>query len=125
MENTRKTFHALASSKTKNKVKEGKNLNLDSSDDSDIIETESLTDREFILNSENQSEAEKARNSLNATKDKSENEAKESEQETPNIKRRQTKLPKEEVTLFRNLYSMLGRKQQKTKIKKPLKTTGI
>ena len=90
-------------------------MNLDSSDDSDIIETESLTDSEFILNSENQSEAENARNSLNARKDKSENEAKESEQETPNIKRRQTKLSKEEVTLFRNLNSMLERKQQKPK----------
>ena len=58
-------------------------MNLDSSDDDDIIEIDSFTDSEIILYSENQSEAEKARNSLNATKDKSENEAKESEQETP------------------------------------------
>ena len=53
-------------------------MNLDSSDDDDIIEIESFTDSEIILYSENQTEAEKASNSLNATKDKSENEAKES-----------------------------------------------
>ena len=52
------------------------------SDDDDIIEIESPTDSKSILNTENQSEAEDANDSLNVTNDTCENEARESEQET-------------------------------------------
>ena len=68
--------------KRKTTIKEQKNTNLNSSHDDDIIEIESSTDSESNLNKENQSEAEDASNSLNVTNDTSENEAKESEQET-------------------------------------------
>ena len=53
-----------------------------SSDDGDIIEIESSRDTESILNTESQSEPEDDIDSLNIRKDTSENEAKESEQET-------------------------------------------
>ena len=52
------------------------------SDDDDIIEIESPTESKSILNTENQSEAEDANDSLNVTNDTCENEARESEQET-------------------------------------------
>ena len=68
--------------KRKTTVKEQKNSDLNSSHDDDIIEIESSTDSESNLNKENQSEAEDASDSLNVTNDTSENEAKESEQET-------------------------------------------
>ena len=55
---------------------------MNSSDDDDIIEIESSTDSQIILNSENQSEADNANISLNVTNDMSECEAKESEQKT-------------------------------------------
>ena len=55
---------------------------MSSSDDGDIIEIESSADTESNLNTENQSQAEDAIDSLNVTNDTSENEAKESEQET-------------------------------------------
>ena len=66
----------------KTTIKEQKNTNLNCSDDSDIIEIESSTDTESNLNTENQSEAEDDFDSLNVTNDTTENEAKESEQET-------------------------------------------
>ena len=54
---------------------------MNSSDDGDIIEIES-SDSESNLNAENQSEAEDANDSLIVRNETSENEAKESEQET-------------------------------------------
>ena len=55
---------------------------MNSSDDDDIIETESSTEGEVIQNRENHAEVEDANDSLIVTNDKSESEAKESEQET-------------------------------------------
>ena len=55
---------------------------MNSPDDGDIIEIESSTDSECNLNTENQSGVEDANDSLNVTNETSENEAKESEQET-------------------------------------------
>ena len=55
---------------------------MNSSNDDEVIEIESSTDLEGNLNTENQSEAEDANNLLIVTNDTSENEAKESEQET-------------------------------------------
>ena len=55
---------------------------MNSSDNGEIIEIESSTDTESNLNTENQSEAENAIDSLNVTNDTSENEAKQSEQAT-------------------------------------------
>ena len=66
----------------KTTIKEQRDTNLNSSDDSDLIEIESSADTESNLNTENQSEAEDDIDSLNVTSDTSENEAKESEQET-------------------------------------------
>ena len=49
---------------------------MNSSDDDDTIEKASSTDSESNLNTENQSEAEDANDSLNVRNDTSENEAK-------------------------------------------------
>ena len=54
---------------------------MNSSDDDDIIETESSTDNESYLNRVNQSEAEDGNDSISFLNDTSENEAKELEQE--------------------------------------------
>ena len=77
-----KPFTPEPQAKRKITCKEQKNSDLNSSDDSDIIEIESSTENESNLNTENQSEAEDANDSLNVTNETSENEAKESEQET-------------------------------------------
>ena len=77
-----KPFTPEPQAKRKTTIKEQKNSDLNSSDDGDIIEIESLADSENNLNTENQSEAEDANDSLNVTNETSENEAKESEQET-------------------------------------------
>ena len=77
-----KPFTPELQAKRKTTSKEQKNSNLNSSDDGDIIEIESSTDSESNLNTENQSEAEDANDSLKFTNGTSENEAKESEQET-------------------------------------------
>ena len=55
---------------------------MNSSDDDDVIEIESFTDSESNLKAENQSEAEDANDSINVTNDTSDNQTKESEQET-------------------------------------------
>ena len=55
----------------KQQFKVQKKLDLNSSDDDGIIETESSTDRESNLNTEIQSEADDANNSLNVTNDTS------------------------------------------------------
>ena len=73
-----KPFTPETPAKRKTTIKEQKNSNLNSSDDGDIIEIESSTDSESNLNTENQSEAEDANDSINVTKETSENEAKES-----------------------------------------------
>ena len=77
-----KPFTPEPQAKRKTTSKEQKNSNLNSSDDGDVIEIESSTDSESNLNTENQSEAEDANDSLNVTNETSENEAKESEHET-------------------------------------------
>ena len=77
-----KPFTPGPQAKRKTTSKEQKNSDLNSSDDGDIIEIESSTDSESNLNTENQSEAEDANDSLNVTNETSEIEAKESEQET-------------------------------------------
>ena len=77
-----KPFTPEPPAKRKKTIKEQKNTDLNSSDDCDIIEIESSTDAESNLNTENQSEAEDDIDSLSVTNDSSENEAKESEQQT-------------------------------------------
>ena len=65
---------------------------------------ESSTDSESNLNTEDQSEAESANDSLNATNDTSGKEAKKKSTSVTG-RRRQTNLPREEVQLRRNLQS--------------------
>ena len=74
-----KPFTPVPQAKRKTTIKEQKNSDLKSSDDGYIIEIESSTDSESNLNTENQSEAEDANDSLNVTNETSENEPKESE----------------------------------------------
>ena len=76
-----KLFTPEPQPKRKTANKKQKNRILNSSEDGDIIEIESSTDSESNLNTENQSEAEDANDSLNVTNETSENEAKESEQD--------------------------------------------
>ena len=77
-----KPFTPEPQAKRKTTIKEQKNSDLNSSDDGDIIEIESSTHSESNQNTENQPEAEDANDSLNVTIEASENESKESEQET-------------------------------------------
>ena len=71
-----KPFTTEHQAKLKIIFKEQKNTDLNSSTDGDIIEIESSTDSESKLNTENQSEAVDANNSLNVANDTLENEAK-------------------------------------------------
>ena len=77
-----KPFMPEPQAKRKTNVREQKNTDFNSSDDGDIIEIESSTDSEIKLNTETQSEAEDANESINVTNVMSESEVKESEQET-------------------------------------------
>ena len=88
-----KPFTPEPRAKRKTTIKEQKNSDLNSSDDGDIIEIESSTDSESNLNTENQSEAEDANDSLNVTNETPENEAKESEQEISKGQEKAQKVP--------------------------------
>ena len=77
---------------------------------------ESSADSESNLSRENQSEAEDANDSLNVTNDMCENEAENQSKKPLKGKRRQTRLPWEEVKLFRNLQITLGKKAAESKI---------
>ena len=77
-----KPITSAPQAKRKTTVKEQKYTDLNNSDNDDINEIQSSTDSESNLNTETQSEAEVANDSLNVTNDTSDNEAKESEQQT-------------------------------------------
>ena len=72
-----KPFTPEPQAKRKSAIKDQKNSDLNNSDDGDIIGIESSTDSESNLNTENQSEAVDANDSLNVTNETSENEDKE------------------------------------------------
>ena len=80
-----KPFTPEPQRKRKTTIKEQKNTDLNSSDDGDINEIELSTDTESNLNTQNQTQAEDAIDSLNVKNDTSENEAKESEQENSKV----------------------------------------
>ena len=99
---------------------------MNSSDAGDIIEIESSTDTESNLNTKNQSEAEDDIDSLNVTNDTSENEAKESEQETSKGAREGTKCFRGRRCKFNKTYRVHWKKTAETKVPKPeKKATGI
>ena len=77
-----KPFTPEPQAKRKTTVKGQKNTDLNSSGDDERIEIEPFTDSERNQNTEDQSKAQGANDSLNDTNDMSENEAKELEQET-------------------------------------------
>ena len=90
-----------------------------SADKGDIIEIESSTDNESTLNTESQSEAEGANESLNVTNDTSENEAKESEQEISEGQEKAKNVAKGGDATSSKPTEYTGEKTGKTKIPKP------
>ena len=92
---------------------------MNSSDDDDIIAIESSTDGESYLNTENQSKAEDANNSLIITTDTSQIEAKESEQETSKGQEKAKNVAEGEVLTSSKPTEHTRRKAAETKIQKP------
>ena len=116
-----KPFTPEPQAKRKTTSKEQKNSDLNSSDDGDIIETESSTDSESNVNTENQSEAEDANDSLNVTNETSENEAKESEQETSKGQEEAQNVPEGGGATSSKATKYTEKKPAETKIPKPEK----
>ena len=116
-----KPFTPEPQAKRKTTIKEQKNSDLNSSDDGDIIEIESSTDSESNLNTENQSGAEDANDSLNVTNETSENEAKESEQENSKGQEKAQNVPEGGGATSSKATEYTGKKPAETKIPKPEK----
>ena len=112
-----KTFTPEPQAKRNAIVNERKNINLNSSNNDDIIEKESSRDSESNLNQENRSETEDATDSLNITNDTSGNDAKESAHE------KGIRTPKEEVQLLRYLQSTLKKTAETKNYKTRKKAT--
>ena len=89
-----KFFTSEPEVKLKTTIK-GDKINLNKSDDDDIIEMDSSTDSETDLNYVIQSEVEISNNSLNVTNDTFESEANESEQETSKEQEKATEVAEE------------------------------
>ena len=113
-----KPFTPEPQAKRKTTIREQKNSDLNSSDDGDIIEIESSTGSESNLNTENQSEAEDANDSLNVTNETSENKAKESEQETSKGQEKAQNVPKGGAATSSKAAEYTEKKPAETKIKK-------
>ena len=94
---------------------------MNSSDDGDIIEIES-SDSESNLSAENQSEAEDANDSLIVRNETSENEAKESEQETSKGQEEAQNVPEGGGASLSKATEYTENKPAETKISKPEKS---
>ena len=116
-----KPFTTEPQAKRKSTTKEQNNSNLNSSDDGDIIEIESSTDSESYLNTENQSEAEDANDSLNVTNETSENEEK--RQETSKGQEKAQNVPEGGVATSTKATEYTEKKTAETKTRE--KATGI
>ena len=98
---------------------------MNSSDDGGITETESSTDTEGNLKTGNQSEAGDNIDSLNNTNDTSENEAKESEQETSKGQEKTQNVAEGGGATSSNPIKYTEKKAAETNIPKPEKATEI
>ena len=124
-ETREKPITSAPQAKRKTKVKEQKNTDLNSSDEDDIIETQSSTDSESNLNTENQSEAEDTNSPLNVTNDTSENGAKETEQQTSKGQEKAKNVAEGEGATSSNPTEYTRKKAAKTKIPKTEKSKRI
>ena len=104
--------------KLKTTIKEQKNAELNSLEDGNLIEIESSTDTESNLNTENQSEAEDDIDSLNVKNNTSENEAKESEQETTKGQKKAQNVAKGEGATSSKPTEYTEKKAEETEIRK-------
>ena len=116
-----KPFTPEPQAKRKTTSKEQKNSDLHSSDDGDIIAIESSTDSESNINTENQSEAEDANDSLNVANETSENEAKKSEQGTSKGQEKAQNVPEGGGATSSKATEHTEKKPAETKIPKPEK----
>ena len=116
-----KPFTPEPQAKRKTTIEE-KNTDFNCADDGYIIEIESSTDTGSNLKTENQSEADDDIDSLNVTNDTSENEAKESEEETSKGQEKEQNVAEGGGATSSKPTEYTGKKQQKQKFqnqKKP------